>query len=123
MEFDELSRSVIGCAIEVHRTLGPGLFESTYRQCLAYELSQARISFQMEAPLPVRYKEILLDCGYRIDLMVNGSLIVEIKSVETLLPIHQAQILTYMRLTNVPLGLLINFNVTKLQNAIKRFVL
>ena len=123
MEFDELSRSVIGCALEVHRTLGPGLFESTYRQCLAYELSQARISFQMEAPLPVRYKEILLDCGYRIDLMVNGSLIVEIKSVETLLPIHQAQILTYMRLTNVPLGLLINFNVTKLQNAIKRFVL
>ena len=123
MEFDELSRSVIGCAIEVHRSLGPGLFESTYRQCLAYELSQARISFQMEAPLPVRYKEILLDCGYRIDLMVNGSLIVEIKSVETLLPIHQAQILTYMRLTNVPLGLLINFNVTKLQNAIKRFVL
>ena len=96
MEFDELSRSVIGCAIEVHRTLGPGLFESTYRQCLAYELSQARISFQMEAPLPVRYREILLDCCYRTDLMVNGSLIVEIKSVETLLPIHQAQILTYM---------------------------
>jgi GxxExxY protein len=77
----------------------------------------------MEVPLPVRYKEILLECGYRIDLMVNGSLIVEIKSVETLLPIHHAQILTYMRLANVPLGLLINFNVTKLQNGIKRFVL
>jgi GxxExxY protein len=88
---------VIGCAIEVHRTLGPGLLESTYRQCLAYELSEAQIPFQMEVPLPVRYKNILLDCGYRIDLLVSGDLIVEIKSVETLLPIHQAQTLTYMR--------------------------
>lgn len=123
MEFDELSQNVIGCAIEVHRNLGPGLLESTYRQCLACELSHARISFQMELPLPVRYKDLLLDCGYRIDLLVSGDLIVEIKSVETLLPIHQAQILTYMRLSKVSLGLLINFNVTKLQNGIKRFVL
>jgi GxxExxY protein len=123
MEFDELSRRVIGCAIEVHRNLGPGLLESTYRQCLAYELSPAGLSFQMEVPLPVRYKETLLDCGYRIDLLVNGDLVVEAKSVETLLPIHHAQILTYMRLSKVPLGLLINFNVTKLQNGIKRFVL
>jgi GxxExxY protein len=95
MEFDELSHRVIGCGIEVHRELGPGLLESTYRQCLAYELSQQNIIFQMEVPLPVRYKNVLLDCGYRIDLLVNGDLIVEIKSVETLLPIHQAQILTY----------------------------
>ena len=123
MEFDELSRSVIGCALEVHRNLGPGLLESTYRQCLACELSHAEILFQMEAPLPVRYKDILLDCGYRIDLLVRGELIVEIKSVEALLPIHQAQILTYMRLVNVPIGLLINFNVTRLQTGIKRFVL
>ena len=123
MEFDELSRNVIGCAIEVHRNLGPGLLESTYRQCLACELSHARIAFQMEVPLPVRYKDLLLDCGYRIDLLVSGDLIVEIKSVETLLSIHQAQILTYMRLSEVSLGLLINFNVTKLQNGIKRFVL
>jgi len=123
MEFDELSRSVIGCAIEVHRNLGPGLLESTYRQCLACELSHAGILFQMEVPLPVRYKDILLDCGYRIDLLVRGELIVEIKSVEALLPIHQAQILTYMRLANVPIGLLINFNVTRLQTGIKRFVL
>src|SRR6266513_1015123 len=122
MEFDELSRSVIGCAIEAHRTLGPGLLESTYRQCLAYEPLQAAISFQMEVPLQIRYKSILLDCGYRVDLLVAGDLIVEIKSVETLLPIHQAQILTYMRLTKVPVGLLINFNMTKLQNGIKRFV-
>lgn len=123
MHFDELSRSVIGWAIEVHRGLGPGLLESTYRQCLAYGLSRAGIPFQMEMPLPIRYKDVLLDCGYRIDLLVRGELIVEIKSVETLLPIHQAQILTYLRLANLPLGLLINFNVTKLQNGIKRFVL
>ena len=123
MEFDELSRNVIGCGIEVHRNLGPGLLESTYRQCLACELSHANIPFQMEVPLPVRYKELLLDCSYRIDLLVGGDLIVEIKSVEMLLPIHQAQILTYMRLAKIPIGLLINFNVTKLQNGIKRFVL
>jgi GxxExxY protein len=122
MEFDEVSRNVIGCALEVHRTLGPGLLESTYRQCLAYELSHAGIPFQMETPVPVRYKEILLDCGYRIDLLVSGRLIVEIKSVESLLPIHHAQILTYMQLANVAIGLLINFNITKLQNGIKRFV-
>jgi GxxExxY protein len=123
MEFDELSRKVIGCAIEVHRNLGPGLLESTYRQCLACELSHAGIPFQMEVPLPVRYKETLLGCGYRIDLLVSGDLVVEIKCVETLLPIHQAQILTYLRLSKIPVGLIINFNVTKLQNGIKRFVL
>ncbi|HYR22952.1 MAG TPA: GxxExxY protein [Chthoniobacterales bacterium] len=123
MEFDELSRNVIGCAIEVHRNLGPGLLESTYRQCLACELLHANIPFQMEVPLPVRYKEMFLDCGYRIDLVVSGDLIVEIKCVEALLPIHQAQILTYMKLAKIPTGLLINFNVTKLQSGIKRFVL
>ena len=123
MEFDELSRSAIGYAIEVHRNLGPGLLESTYRQCLACELSHAGILFQMEVPLPVRYKDILLDCGYRIDLLVRGELIVEIKSVEALLPIHQAQILTYMRLANVPIGLLIKFNLTRPQTGIKLFVL
>ena len=123
MEFDELSQKMIGRAIEVHRNLGPGLLESTYRQCLACELSHAGIPFQMEVPLPVRYKEVLFDCGYRIDLLVSGDLIVEIKCVETLLPIHQAQILTYMRLSKIPVGLIINFNVTKLQNGIKRFVL
>ena len=123
MEFDGLSRKVIGCAIEVHRNLGPGLLESTYRQCLACELSHAEIPFQMEVRLPVRYKEVLLDCGYRIDLLVSSELIVEIKCVEALLPIHQAQLLTYMRLSRVSLGLIINFNVTKLQNGIKRFVL
>ncbi|HEY6155631.1 MAG TPA: GxxExxY protein [Candidatus Udaeobacter sp.] len=123
MEFDELSRTVIGCAIEVHRTLGPGLLESTYHRCLACELSERQIPFQIEVPLPVHYKDVLLDCGYRIDLIVGGDLIVEVKCVETLLPIHHAQILTYMRLARIPIGLLINFNVRKLQNGIKRCVL
>jgi GxxExxY protein len=123
MQFDELSRNVIGAAIEVHRNLGPGLLESTDRQCLPCELSHSAISFRMEVPLPVRYKEMLLDCGYRIDLLVSGDLIVEIKSVETLLPIHHAQLLTCMRLAKIPIGLLINFNVMKLRNGIKRFVL
>lgn len=107
----------------MHRNLGPGLLESTYRQCLACELSESGISFQMELPVPVRYKEMLLDCGCRIDLLVSGDLIVEIKSVDGLLPIHQAQILTYMRLAKIPIGLLINFNVTRLQNGIKRLVI
>src|SRR5207237_2858990 len=123
MEFDELSRKVIGCAIEVHRNLGPGLLESTYRQCLACELSHAGIPFQMEVPLPVRYKDVLLDCGYRIDLLVSGDLIVEIKCIETLLPIHHAQILTYMRVAKILTGLLINCKVTKLQKGINRFIL
>jgi len=123
MESDELSRSVIGCAIEVHRTLGPGLLESTFHQCHACELSEGQIPFHIEVPLPVRYKDVLLDCGYRIDLVVGGDLIVEVKCVETLLPIHQAQILTYMRLAKIPVGLLINFNVTKLQNGVNRFAL
>ena len=123
MEFDELSRKVIGCAIEVHRNLGPGLLESTYRQCLACELSHTGIPFQMEVPLPVRYREILLDCCYRIDLLVSRGLIVEIKCVETLLPIHQAQILTYMRWPKFRSVYFLIFNVTKLQSGIKRFVL
>lgn len=123
MEFDELSQRVIGCAIEVHRTLGPGLLESTYRQCLAHELSLVNTPFRMELPLPVEYKGVLLDCGYRMDVLVNGDLLLELKSVEALLPIHQAQILSHMRLAKVPIGLLINFNVLKLTNGIKRFVL
>ena len=122
MEFDELSNRVIGCAIEVHRTLGPGLLESAYRQCLAHELSLANIPFRMEVPLPVRYKDVLLDCGYRMDLLIASDLLIELKSVESLLPIHQAQVLSYLRLANIPIGLLINFNVVKLAHGIKRFV-
>ena len=123
MEFDELSNKVIGCAIEVHRGLGPGLLESTYEQCLARELSLANISFEIQAPLPVVYKGLQLDCGYRIDLLVEKRLIIELKAVDRLLPIHEAQILTYMKLAEISLGLLINFNVRLLRDGIKRFVL
>jgi GxxExxY protein len=121
--FDELSNKVIGCAIEVHRELGPGLLESTYEQCLAYELGRARIPFQLQVALPVQYKETRLDCGYRIDLLVDGKLLVELKSVEQLLQLHAAQILTYMKLAKVKFGLLINFNVPLLKKGIKRFLL
>jgi GxxExxY protein len=123
MEFDELSRRVIGCAIEVHRALGPGLLESAYEQCLAYELRRVDISFVLQHPQPVRYREITLDCGYRLDLLIEEVLIVELKSVDQLLAIHEAQLLTYMKLAGVKTGLLINFNVPKLKAGIKRFVL
>lgn len=123
MKFDDLSNRVLGCAIEVHRELGPGLLESTYEQCLAYELNRAGIPFKIQQQLPVEYKEIKLDCGYRVDLFVDDCLIVELKSVEQLLKIHEAQILTYMRLANVKVGLLINFNVDILKKGIRRFVL
>ena len=123
MNFDELSNKVLGCAIEVHRELGPGLLESTYEQCLAYELNRAKIPFQLQVALPVDYKQIRLDCRYRIDLFVDNSLIVEVKSIDQLLKIHEAQILTYMKLTKVRVGLLINFNVELLKKGVRRFVL
>jgi GxxExxY protein len=123
VKFDELSNTVLGCAIEVHRELGPGLLESTYEQCLAYELNRAKIPFQLQVALPVDYKQIRLDCGYRIDLFVDNSLIVEVKSIDQLLKIHEAQIVTYMKLAKVRVGLLINFNVELLRKGIRRFVL
>jgi GxxExxY protein len=123
MEFDPLSKRVIGCALEVHRALGPGLLESTYEQCLARELSLAGIAFALQSPLPVEYKGVKLDCGYRVDVLVEGRLIVEIKSIERLLPIHEAQLLTYMKLAHIPVGLLMNFNVRLLKEGLRRFVL
>jgi GxxExxY protein len=123
MTFDDLSNRVLGCAIQVHRELGPGLLESTYEQCLAYELIQVGIPFKTQHPIPVAYKRIKLDCGYRVDLFVDDRLIVELKSVEQLMKIHEAQVLTYMKLANVGIGLLINFNVQMLKKGIKRFVL
>jgi len=123
MEFDDLSNRVIGCAIEVHRELGPGLLESTYEQCLAHELRRNGIPFQLQYPQPVKYKDIRLDCGYRIDILVENKLILELKSVEEIKGIHEAQLLTYMKLAGVKIGLLINFNNTKLKDGIKRFVL
>jgi hypothetical protein len=119
-----LSKKVLGCAIEVHKHLGPGLLESTYQNCLAFELTQQDIPFRKEVELPVQYKGVSLECGYRLDLLVEENLIVELKSVEELVPIHTAQLLTYMKLSGISTGLLLNFNVTKLKDGgIKRYVL
>ncbi len=123
MEFDDLSKRVIGCAIEVHRHLGPGLLESAYEQCLAHELRCNGIEFQLQHPQPVQYKDVRLDCGYRIDLLVKNALILELKCVEQIMGIHQAQLLTYMKLASVKTGLLVNFNNVQLKDGIKRFVL
>ena len=123
MEFDRLSNQVIGCALEVHRNLGPGLLESAYEQCLAYEMKTAGMRFKLQHPLPVEYKGIKLDCGYRIDVFIEDRIIVELKSVDKILPIHQAQLLTYMKLAGISIGLLINFNVKYLKDGIKRMVL
>ncbi len=123
MEFDELSNRVIGCAIEVHRELGPGLLESTYEQCFAHELKLNGITFQLQYPQPVQYKGIRIDCGYRLDILVENDLVIELKSVEKIKGIHEAQLLTYMKLSGAKTGLLMNFNVTKLKDGIKRFVL
>lgn len=123
MEFDALSRQVIGCAIEVHKALGPGLLESAYEECLVHELVLQGIPHRRQHPLPIEYKGVRLDCGYRIDVLVEDKLVLELKAVERLLGIHEAQVLTYLRLARVPAGLLINFNVPRLRDGIKRFVL
>jgi GxxExxY protein len=123
MEFDELSGKIIGCAIEVHKNLGPGLLESAYERCLSYELNAAGLKNETQKELPIDYKGMRIDSGYRIDLIVENSIIVELKSVDKILPIYEAQLLTYMKLAGVKIGLLINFNVTKLKEGIKRFVL
>ena len=121
MKRNQLTEKVIGCAIEVHRNLGPGLLESAYEACLAHELESQGIAFKTQVPLPVEYKGIEIDCGYRMDVMVNGELILELKSVDKLTGVHEAQILTYMRLARVSTGLLINFNVRLLKDGLKRF--
>lgn len=112
---DKITEQIIGAAIEVHRQLGPGLLESAYQQCMAYELSQRGVRFQMEKPLPVQYKNVLLDCGYRLDFLVEDLVIVELKAVHELNDLHKAQLLTYLKLANLKLGLLLNFNVTLLK--------
>ena len=123
MEFDELSKKVIGCALEVHKALGPGLMESVYEKCLSFELTKAGLKYEIQRALPVHYKGIKIDCGYRIDILVEDKLIVELKSVDKVMPINKSQILTYMKLAGVSTGLLLNFNVTKLKDGIQRFVL
>ena len=119
---NRLSKEIIGAAIEVHRHLGPGLLESAYEACLCHELSLRKIPWEKEVPLPIRYKGVAIDAAYRLDLKVDGLVIVELKAVDKLEPIHEAQLLTYLRLSNLWLGLLINFNVVVLRDGIKRLV-
>jgi GxxExxY protein len=118
--FKEITEKVIGACIAIHKQLGPGLLESAYEECLCYELAQRGMFFERQKPLPVKYKNVKLDCGYRLDLVVEQRIIVELKTVENLLPIHEAQLLTYLRLSGLTLGLLINFNVPVLAKGIKR---
>lgn len=120
MNENEITSEIIKCSIEVHKSLGPGLLESAYKECLFYELQKSGLTVEKEKPLPLIYKEVNLECGYRADLFVNDQIIVEIKSVDTLNDIHLAQVLTYLKLVNKRIGLLINFNVLKLKDGIKR---
>ena len=123
MHVNHLTRAVIGAAIEVHRSLGPGLLESAYQECLARELQLRQIPFERERPLPLTYKGLRLECGYRVDLLIAGKVVVEVKAIEAIAPIHEAQLLTYLQLGGWHVGLLINFNVVVLKNGIRRRVL
>lgn len=120
IQLSELTHEIIGAAMEVHKIVGPGLLESTYERCLAYELEQRRLDVERQVPLPMTYKDLKLDCSYRLDMVVAGKVILELKSVDQLAPIHEAQLLTYLRLAGLPVGLLINFNVPLLKEGIKR---
>jgi len=119
---NELSKKIIGCAIEVHKQLGPGLLESAYQECLYYELKQTGFKVKKEKPMPIVYKEVKLDHGYRIDLLVEEKVVIEIKTVEAFNDVHTAQVLTYLRLGKYKLGLLFNFQTTILKNGIKRVI-
>ncbi|MDP8247392.1 MAG: GxxExxY protein [Candidatus Tritonobacter lacicola] len=123
MRVNQITERIIGATIEVHRALGPGLLESAYEECLCRELTLQGVSFDRQRPLPIEYKGLRLDCGYRLDLLVENEVVVEIKAVENVLPIHEAQLLTYLKLGNWKVGLLINFNVPVLKQGIKRMVL
>jgi GxxExxY protein len=121
-ELNRITQTIIGAAIEVHKHLGPGLLESAYEACTAFEIAERGLQVEQQKPLPLQYKKAKLDCGYRLDMMVEEKVIVEIKAVDKLLPIHEAQLLSYLKLTKCKAGLLINFNVQKLVNGIIRVV-
>ena len=123
MEINDVTHQVIGCAIEVHRVLGPGLLENAYEEALVWELTNQGLLVQRQVPISVEYKSLTLDCSYRIDLLVERQLILELKSVDKLLPIHEAQILTYMKLSEKSAGLVLNFNTRILTRGVKRFLL
>jgi GxxExxY protein len=120
---DPLTEKIIGFAIEIHRHLGPGLLESAYEECLCLELRQAGLTLQRQLPLPLVYKSVRLDCGYRLDVVVERQVILEIKAVERILPVHEAQLLTYMKLSGIRTGLLLNFNAAVLKDGIRRLAL
>jgi GxxExxY protein len=122
MEVNKIIQKIIGCAIEVHKNPGPGLLESAYEECQAFELDKEGLNFRRQQPTPVVYKDIKLDCGYRIDILVEDSVVLELKVVDEFNPVHEAQMLTYMKFSNKRFGLLINFNVTVLKNGIRRFI-
>lgn len=122
MTENEIAKRVIGLAIEVHKALGPGLLESAYQECLFYKINKEGLKVEKEKPMPLVFEEVKLECGYRMDLLVENKLVVELKSVEALNNVHMAQTLTYMKLGNYKLGLLINFNVTLLKHGIKRII-
>jgi len=122
-EHNRITQTILGGALSVHKALGPGLLESAYEACLAFELAERGLSVERQKALPVRYREVNLDCGYRIDLLVDGKVIVEVKAVDKLNPIHEAQLLSYLKLSNCKVGLLINFNVRILKNGVRRLVL
>ena len=122
LDINKLTRDVIGAAIEVHKILGPGLLESAYEECLCHELKLRNITYERQKELPIEYKGIKLDCGYRLDIVVARKLILELKSCNNLEPIHKAQLLTYLKLTGIKIGLLINFNVPILKQGIKRII-
>ena len=121
-DIEEIGKNIVHCAIKVHRTLGPGLLESVYQKCLAYELEKIGLAVACEVPLPVKYETVIIDAGFRIDMMVQKAVIIENKTVEKLLPIHEAQLLTYLKLTNFKLGFLLNWNVPLMKDGIKRMV-
>ena len=121
-ELNRVTQAIIGAAIEVHKHLGPGLLESAYEACTAFELAERGLHVEQQKPLPLLYKKVRLDCGYRLDIIVEEKVIVEIKAVDKLLPLHEAQLLSYLKLTRCKAGLLINFNVQKLVNGIIRVV-
>lgn len=121
-DINDLSYKIIGCAIEVHKILGPGLLESAYKKCLIFELEKAGLFVRKEVSLPIIYKDIELDHGYRIDLLINNKIVIELKTVESFTDFHTAQVLTYLKLGEFPLGLLINFHSKILKNNIKRFI-
>ena len=123
MQLNGLSHQVIGCAMKVHTALGPGLLESAYEECLACEFGKSGLRFERQKPMPLVYEEVKLECGYRIDLLVESQLVVEVKAVSALMEIHTAQVLTYLKLSGCKLGLLINFHVAHLRDGIKRLIL